>query len=335
MAGLAACGGARAPERCRNWVQNPTLESQAGWALPGFAKLEQGAGGIRSLQVEGAADGAIAQTIPRPKELKGLGAIAIGYARVETRQAMPAADDDVTGELWAGTVNLVDGYSRDGRHFESPYTRVTFTAREVASGCWKRFVTEAIPAGGAKVLHPHFAFWGARIRPGVKLHLAGLALVDAPAPQDTDEPGAAESWTECPKLPAPSPVIESATERERDQALTPDGKFAEDFTMAVHPAPGEPQWRELALAARYQQGALPADRFLIAVTEDGSDPRLSPTSRVATVLARRGEEQWEATVRARADAKPLRIAVAAAVLTRDGLRPQAAQMPAAWQRPRL
>ena len=76
-----------------------------------------------------------------------------------------------------------------------------------------------------------------------------------------------------------------------------------------------------------------ADRFLVAVTEDGSDPRLSATSRVQTVLARRGVEQWETAVRIARGARPVRIAVAAAAWTSVGLRAQEPVFPEPWQRP--
>jgi hypothetical protein len=73
----------------------------------------------------------------------------------------------------------------------------------------------------------------------------------------------------------------------------------------------------------------------VAVTQDGSDPRLSPTSQVTTILARRGVAEWETTVRLKKGAGPLRIAAAAAALTASGLRAQTAVFPPAWQRPRL
>lgn len=324
---FASCGPARAPERCRSLI------SAQGWLLPPFARLEQ-ASGVASFVVEtGPASGAIAQQIPRPKDLSGLDVIAVGYAKVESAEALDATDDDVTGRLWDGTVNLVNAWSKNGRDFPGPYARLRFTGREVASGAWKRLVTEAIPAGGARWLYPHFAFWGARLAPGVKLHLAGLSLVEAPAEAPVDPSAEPEPWVECPSLPAPTPVLESPTRRQFKAALPPDGSFDDSFALQLENA--ETGWRLLRLTARYRQGSLPADRFLISITEDGTDPRLSPTSRVSVILARRGDGQIETAVRARADAKPLAIAIAAAAATRDGLRPQAPVLPTAWQRPHL
>ena len=347
----------RTPRRCHNLVQNANLEKQgAGWRLPPFAKIEEAAGGpggeaVRSIVVESAADGAIAQLIPRPADLSGFGVIAVGYARVELPQAMNPTDEDVTAQLWQGSVNLVDGYTRNGRDFVSPYARIQFSGREAASGQWKRFVTRAVPAAGARFLYPHFAFWAARLNDGVKLHLAGLALVEAPA----DDKGEPESWAECPSLLAPAPVIESPTQRQWDESQAPDGTF-DGFEMTVRriahgsEAPilsrdregavvehkardhtGEPASRELLLAGRYKQGRWPADRFLISVTEDGTDPRLSPTSRIVTVLAQRSVARFEAVVRVKAAAGPLRIAVAGAAQVKDGLRAQTALLPPEWQ----
>ena len=332
---LAGCGATRQPERCRNLIQNPNLENHgARWLLPSFVKLEEGAApGLRSFVVsEGPAEGAIAQMIERSQELSGIGVIAVGYAKVVTADSIPATDEDVTARLWEGTVNLVNGYSKNRRDFPGPYARLRFTGREVASGYWKRFVTEAIPAGKARVLYPHFAFWGTRVAHGVKLHLAGLSLVEAPA----DGRGEPETWVACPNLPAPTPSLETATRRQWTQSLAPNGAFEDSFGMSVSNVPGEPGWREARLTARYRQGSLPADRFLISITEDGSDPRLSPTSRIVTGLAQRGVGQWETVVRVRADARPLAVAVTAAVATKEGLRPQQPPLlPAAWQRARL
>lgn len=317
-------------------MQNPNWRNQAaGWNLPPFARLEEapaGSGGVGTVVVvEGPAEGAIAQMITRPAELAGAGVMAVGYVRVEVSHPLDPTDDDVTARLWEGTVNLVNGYSKDGRHFESPYARIHLTGREVASGYWKRFVTGPIPAGRARLLYPHFAFWGTRVASGVKLHLAAMSLVEAPA-KDGGDP---ESWVACSNLPAPRLSMESATRRQWEQALAPDGAFDDAFGITARPAPGEPRWREVRLTARYRQGALVADRFLIAVTEDGSDPRLSPTSRVLTVLAQRGMEQWDATMSIRANAKRLAIAVAAAANTADGLKTQPPLLPPAWQNPRL
>lgn len=267
--------------------------------------------------------------IPRPAEISGLGVIAIGYARVELPHAIDPSDEDVTAQLWQGSVNLVDGYTRNGRDFVSPYARIHYSGREAASGQWKRFVTRAVPAGGARFLYPHFAFWAARLNHGVKLHLAGLSLIEAPA----DDKGEPESWAECPSLLAPSPVLESPTQRQWDESQTPDGTF-DGFEMSVRQASGEPGSRELLLAARYRQGRWPADRFLISVTEDGTDPRLSPTSRIVTVLAQRGIARFEAVVRVRAVAGLLRIAVAGAAQVKDGLRAQTALLPPEWQQAR-
>lgn len=328
---LAGCASqARAPRRCHNLVQNANWEKQGqDWRLPPFAKIEEPAGSIRSIVVEGAADGAIAQLIPRPAELSGLGVIAVGYAKVESPHAIDPTDEDVTAQLWQGSVNLVDGYSRNGRDFASPYTRIHFTGREAASGQWKRFITRAIPAKGARLLYPHFAFWAARLNHGAKLHLAGLSLVEGPA----DDGGEPESWVECPALPAPVPVLQSPTQRQWEESQVPDGAL-DGFEMSVRPVPGEQGSRELLLAARYQQGRWPADRFLISVTEDGTDPRLSPTSRIVTVLAQRGAARFEASIRVKAGARPLRIAVAGAAEVKEGLRAQTALLPPEWQKAR-
>ncbi|MBI3694646.1 MAG: hypothetical protein HY238_07370 [Acidobacteria bacterium] len=323
---LAACGAStRAPERCKNWISNSEWRS-AEWKLPPFARIDDG-----SLLIgEGPANGAVARMLERPAALAGVGVVAVGYARVETPKALPATDDDVTARLWEGTVNLVNAYSKNGRDFPGPYARLRFTGREIASGCWKRFVTEAIPADRGRLLYPHFAFWGARLAAGVKLRLSSLSLVEAPA--ETAEP---ESWTECPALAAPAPALHSATRRQWEEGLAPDGAFGDSFDLRERPEPAEPGWRELLLTARYRQGPRFADRFLISVTEDGTDPRLSPTSHLATVLARRGAEQWEAVVRVRASAGSVAIATAAAVMTGQGLRAQAAVLPPAWQKGRL
>ncbi len=330
---LAGCGATpRAPQRCRNLVQNPGWENRAsGWNAPAFAKWEPGsAEGVASFVIEGTADGAIAQEIARPVDLAGVEVIAVGYARVETAHALDPTDEDATAKLWDGTVNLVNGWSKNGRDFPGPYTRLRFSGREVASGLWKRFVTPAIPAGRARVLYPHFAFWGARLAPGVKLHVAAVALVEAPASgaNGDSEP---ESWAECPNLPAPAVVLESATERQWKDGLEPNGSFEDSFIASEGPASSGR--RPLRLMARYRQGSLPADRFVVAVTEDGSDPRLSPTSTVVTVLARRGAEGLETAVQVKTGARPVRVAVAAAVLTAAGLRPQTPLLPVAWQKP--
>ena len=328
---LTGCGGpVRAPQRCRNLIQNPNWDQNgAGWNLPAFARLDEGGAGLRSLVVEGAAEGAIAQFIPRPADLAGLGVVAVGYARVETAHAIPPTDEDVTARLWEGTVNLVNGYSKNGRDFISPYTRLRFTGREVASGCWKRFVTVAISAGRARLLYPHFAFWGTRLAPGVKIHLAALSLVEAAAENDD----ASETWAECPDLLAPAPTLESVSRRQWEQDLEPNGAFGDSFGLSVRSLPGEPDWRELQVSWRYRQGSQVADRFLLSVTEDGSDPRLSPTSRVTTLLAKRGVERWEAALRARANARPLAIALAAAARTTQGSRAQTPLLPPSWQLP--
>ncbi|HZS51345.1 MAG TPA: hypothetical protein VFA54_10820 [Bryobacterales bacterium] len=324
---------ARAPQRCRNLIRNANWERQGeGWRLPAFAKLEQppSSGGVASIVVEGAADGAIAQIIPRPPELSGLGVVAVGYARVELSHTLDSTDDDITSRLWEGSVNLVNGYSRNGEDFASPYVRIRFTGREIASGCWKRFVTGVIPAGRARLLYPHFAFWGARLAPGVKLHLAALSLVEAPA----DDNGEPERWVDCANLPAPSPVLAAPTQQQWAESLAPNGSF-DSFHMQTRPLAAAHSLRELVLEARYHQGSLIADRYLISVTQDGSDPRLSPTSHIVTALARRGVEDFEAVVKVRADAQPLRIAIAGAAEVKDGLRAQPAILPLEWQRPRL
>jgi hypothetical protein len=328
------CSGAKAPERCRNLVENPDWERRAaGWSLPAFARLEDAPGEqVRSIVVsEGPANGAIAQLIRRPAALSSSGVVAVGYARVETAHSFAPTDEDITAQLWDGTVNVVNAYSKNGRDFPGPYARLRFSGREAASGCWKRFVTETVPAARGRFLYPHYAFWGARIAPGVRLHLWPLSLVEAPL----DEAGDPESWLACPNLPVPAPALVSSARRQWDQGLPPDGSFDNSFHLEVRSLAGEPGWRELLLTARYRQGKLPADRFLIAVTEDGTDPRLSPTSRILTILARQGVEQWQAAPRVRADARPLRIAVGAAALTRDGLRAQSPLLPEAWQKPGL
>jgi hypothetical protein len=76
-----------------------------------------------------------------------------------------------------------------------------------------------------------------------------------------------------------------------------------------------------------------ADRFVVSLTEDGSDPRLSASSRVVTVAARRGAEQWEATLPVSAAGRTRAVAVAAAVATQHGLRVQTPLLPESWQRP--
>ena len=242
---VTGCAGqARTPPRCYNLVQNANLEKQGeAWRLPPFAKIEEPAGGIRTIVVEGVADGAIAQLIPRPAEISGLGVIAVGYARVELPHAIDPTDEDITAQLWQGSVNLVDGYTRNGSDFVSPYTRIHFSGREAASGEWKRFVTRAIPAAGARFLYPHFAFWAARLNHGVKLHMAGLALVAAPA----DDKGEPEVWAECPSLLAPSPVIESPTQRQWDESQAPDGTF-DGFEMTGRREPPSRQLLQIGRA---------------------------------------------------------------------------------------
>lgn len=306
---LAGCGGpARAPEPCRNLLQNPTWENRgAGWNLPRFARLES-----NSIAVEGHADGAISQWVQKSKAVPAV--ITVGYARVETAAPLAATDEDVTPKLWEGAVALANGFSRRWGGMESPHVQLRFTAREVASGAWKQFVSPPVETWRARALYPHFAFWGARLAPGVKLWVAGLALV--PAAEDVV----------CPSLPAPQPVLESLTRRQFEQDWEPDGAFEEPFTRREQAG----QW---VLGARYRQGTRRADRFLVAVTEDGSDPRLSPTSRVSTVLARRGERQWETTTPVRAGTRRVRIAVAAAARTSAGLRAQEPVFPGPWQRP--
>ncbi len=306
MAGLVA--GA---EPCRNLVRD------SNWSLPAFAKPEEGA-----VVVEGRADGAIAQLLERPAGLAGGQVVAIGYARVESAHGIEATDDDVTPRLWEGAVSVVNGYMRWLGGFENIYVQVRFTGREAASGAWKRFVSPPMPVWKARRLYPHFAFWGTRLAPGVRIHLAGLALVEA-------------ADVECPSLPAPSPVLASVSPRQWNEDRKPDGAFDENFRIAGRAVAGDPTAVELVLAARYRQGENGADRFLVAVTQDGSDPRLSPTSQVTTILARRGVAEWETTVRLKKGAGPLRIAAAAAALTASGLRAQTAVFPPAWQRQRL
>ena len=300
---LAGCGGpALAPEPCRNLV------GATGWNIPRFAKVEQGG----SMVVEGHAEGAISQWVQKSKDVPVV--VAVGYARVETATPLEASDEDVTPKLWDGAVALANGYSKRWRGMESPHVQLRFTGREASSGAWKRFVTPPVETWRARALYPHFAFWGARLAPGVKLRVAGLALV--PAAEEV----------ECPSLPAPQPVLESATRRQYEQDLEPDGAFEEPFRLQERAG----QW---VLGALYRQGKQRADRFLVAVTEDGSDPRLSATSRVQTVLAHRGAEQWETTVPVRREARPVRIAVAAASWTSAGLRAQEPVFPATWQKP--
>ena len=159
-------------------VQNPGWENRAaGWNVPPFAKLEEAAvGGLRSMVIEGHADGAIAQMVPKSQDLAGLGVIAVGYARVETTQLLEPTDDDVTARLWEGTVALANGYFRRWGGNESPHAVVRFTGRETASGAWKRFVAPPIAVDQARTLYPHFAFWGVRLASGVKLRVAALSL---------------------------------------------------------------------------------------------------------------------------------------------------------------
>lgn len=300
----------RAPQRCRNLIGTD-------WQAPSFAKPDNG-----GFVIEGHAEGAIAQWVQKNDDLSGLAVLAVGYGRVETAHPPEPSDDDVTPKLWEGAVALVNGYSRRWGGMESPYVPLRFTGREIASGAWKRFVAPAVATSRAKTLYPHFAFWGVKMAPGVRLQVAGLSLV--PAPEKPDDP---ESWVACPSLPAPQPVLESPARRQLDQDLEPDGVFEEAFTLR-EPAPGE-----LVLGARYRQGSRVADRFLVSVTDDGSDPRLSPTSRVQVAPALRGPAEWSVTVRVRPAARPLRIAVAAAVRTTAGLRVQEPLFPAAWQKP--
>ena len=306
MAGVVA--GA---EPCRNLVRD------SNWSLPAFAKPEEG-----SVVVEGRADGAIAQLLGRPSGLAGGQVVAIGYARVESAHGIDATDDDITPRLWDGAISVVNGYMRWLGGFESIYVQMRFTGREAASGAWKRFVSPPMPVWKARRLYPHFAFWGARLAPGVRIHLAGLALVEA-------------GDAECPGLPAPSPVLASVSQRQWSEDRKPDGSFEENFRITERTVAGDPKAVELVLAARYRQGENSADRFLVAVTQDGSDPRLSPSSQITTILARRGAEEWETTVRLKKGAGPVRIAAAAAAVTAGGLRAQAPVFPPAWQRPRL
>ena len=304
---LAGCGGS-APEPCRNLVENPTWEKgAAGWNMPRFAKVEGS-----SVVVEGHAEGAISQWIQKPKNVPTV--VALGYARVETATPLEATDEDVTPKLWEGAVALANAYGRRWRGMDSPHVQLRFTGREAASGAWKRFVTLPVETWRARALYPHFAFWGAKLAPGVKLRVAGLALV--PAAGDVA----------CPSLPAPQPVLESAATTQFEQDLEPDGVFQEPFTRREEAG-------EWILGVRYRQGTRRADRFLVAVTEDGSDPRLSATSRVQTILAHRGQEQWETTVAVRKGARPVRIAVAAAARTSAGLRAREPVFPGPWQRP--
>lgn len=291
-----------------------------GWNRPPFARLENGL-----VAVEGHAEGALSQWIPKTDNLSGQSVITLGYARVESAEPPEPTDDDVTPKLWEGAVALVNGFSRRWGGMENPYRQIRFTGREVASGAWKRFVAPPVEVSRVRQFYPHFAFWGARLRPGVKLRLAGLAL--APAPRQLEEP---ELWVDCPSLPAPQPVLEWISQRQFDQDLDPDGVF-ERFERQELPA-REPGWQEWALSARYRQGKQRADRFVVAVTEDGSDPRLSPTSRVQTVLVRRNEP-WETTIRVRTGSRPVRIAVAAAAQTSGGVRTQTPVFPEPWQKP--
>ncbi len=328
LALAGCCEPSATAERCRSLMQNPDWDNQAaGWIrMPGARLEEPAGGGPRAMLIEGPTDAPIAQLIPRPARLVGLGVVAVAYARVETAHALPPTDEDVTEHLWDGTVNLVNASTRDGRDFPGPYARLRFSGREVASGLWKRLVTPVIPTRGARFLYPHFAFWGTRLRPGVKLRLAAMSLLEAETGGGQDP----ESWAACPGLPAPAAVVESPTGRQWAQALEPNGGFEEAFTMERAAAGGEV---ELRLTGRYRQGAMPADRLLIAVTEDGSDPRLSPTSRVVTVLAQRGTEEFGSRLRVKAPARQVRLAVAAAAATEDGLRAQTPLLPAAWQSP--
>jgi hypothetical protein len=300
-----------AAEPCRNLVRD------SNWTLPPFAKPEGGA-----VVVEGHAEGAVAQLLERPSGLAGGQVVAIGYARVESAHAIEVTDDDVTPRLWDGAISLVNGYMRWLGGFESIYVQMRFTGREAASGAWKRFVSPPMPVWKARRLYPHFAFWGTRLAPGVRIHLAGLALVDA-------------SDVACAGLPAPSPVLASIPQRQWNEDGKPDGSFDENFRITERAVAGDPAAVELVLGARYRQGENGADRFLVAVTQDGSDPRLSPTSRVTTILARRGVAEWETTVHLKKGAGPLRIAAAAAALTASGLRAQTPVFPPAWQRQRL
>jgi hypothetical protein len=288
--------------------------------LPPFARLEEpAAGGVRSIAVEGAGSGAVAQMLERPGGAWNRNVVAVGYARVESAHPIQPADEDITPRLWEGAVALVNGYQRWRGGFESPHVQLRFTGRQAASGEWKRFVSPPTAVWRARKLYPHFAFWETRFAPGVRIHVAALALV----PAEAADP-------ECPDLPAPQPVLETVSSRQWDQDWKPDGTFEGVFELAEQPAGVDV---DLHLRARYRQGANRADRFLVAVTQDGSDPRLSSTSRVETILARRGAEQWETTLRVPKGAGPVRIAVAAAAVTSGGLRVQTALFPPAWQKP--
>jgi hypothetical protein len=313
-------------------VRNAGWERGAeGWALPPFAHLEgPGAGGVRSIVVEGQAEGAVAQTLDRPEGFFGRHVIAVGYARVESAHAIEATDEDVTPKLWEGALALANGYVRWRGGFESPYVQVRFTGREAASGAWKRFVTPPMAVWRARRLYPHFAFWQTRLAPGVRVHLAALSLVEVGS-EAAEEP---ETAVECPGLAAPAPVLENVPRAQWVAGRAPDGAFEEFFELAERANARTPGEVELVLSARYRQGPNRADRFLVAVTQDGSDPRLSPTSQVAILLARRGEERWETAVSVRKNVGPLRIAVAAAAQSTGGLRVQTPVYPPAWQRPR-
>ena len=317
---LAACGRSpREPEPCRNLLPDPAWEHHsAAWNVPPWAKPDGAA-----LVVEGHAEGAISQWVEKTGAMKDLAVVVVGYGRVETAEPVEPADDDITPKLWEGAVAVVNGYSRRFGGMENPHRQLRFTGREIASGAWKRFVTPPLETSRARKLYPHFAFWGVKMAPGVKLRVAGLALV--PAPEQVQD---LEAWVAvCPSLPAPQPVLVSVTQLQFDQDLEPNGAFDPAFGLRAA-GPGE-----LVLGARYHQGPRVADRYLLAVTEDGSDPRLSATSRVQTILARRDPGQWEAAVRVRPGARPVRIAVAAAAWTSAGLRAQTPIFPDAWQRP--
>src|SRR5262249_33111758 len=142
-----------------------------------------------------------------------------------------------------------------------------------------------------------------------------------------NEAGEPESWATCPKLLAPAPSLVSATHSQWKRGLAPDGTFEEAFGLTVRGIAGQASARELQVTAPSRQSARGADRCVISVTEAGSDPRLSPTSRITTVLARQEAEQWETVVRVKADAR-LAIAVAAAAACEDGLKTQTPLLPA-------
>ncbi len=315
---LAACPGSPpAPETCRDLLPDSWTRRPSAWNVPPWAKAEGAA-----LVVEGHAEGAISRWVEKTGALQDRAVVVVGYGRVETSQPVEPTDDDMTPQLWEGAVAVVNGYTRRFGGIENPHRQLRFSGREIASGAWKRFVTPPVATSRARRLYPHFAFWGVKMAPGVRLRVAALQLVSAP-----DEVQDPEAWVAACPIPLPEPVLVSVPKFQFDQDLEPDGAFDPAFLLR-ETAPGE-----LKLRARYHQRSRLADRFLLAVTDDGTDPRLSATSRVQTILALHGAQSWEAVVRVRPGARPVRIAVAAAALTSAGLRAQTPLFPDAWQRP--